>query len=554
MKRAAALDLVVLAACVAIVFGWAVRFPFVNFDDLSQIVGNPLVTSPLSARPIDLLLTPEHAYVVPVTGLSQAALWALGDGAPWTFHLANICLHFTFCAGLLLLLRGQSVWAARLCAVVMAVHPLVVEPVAWATGIKDLWSANFILLGTWLFVRGVGGWTRSEPPKRPWIWLSLAGLFAMLAVLAKPTALLIGWAWLAYLIVLATRPDPKPSKTAWRFAGIAALTGVAIGLVDRLSHDTNIADSTSAAATTSVGMVFQVLGRQATRLVWPISLHPRYYLELFPPTKDLHTIAGVLVLLAFGYLLYRVRSSPKTVLGLSVAVFTYLPVSNILPFPRHMADSYMYVPLAGLLVAAVPHLEPRLIRVPWFARLLLLTVIGALLGYRSHHQLDRWSSSIRLWEPTVAAFPTSAGAHGSLAAALALDGQFKRAAGEYESSFALSYERDFLNDFGVVLAQVGRIDEAECVMVEGAFHGNARLVALRNVAILVVGHPERTPVHEREILYLLFLASDAAESGKIQLDPRTRAILKALASNFESAPREPRWPRGSCRILVRRAR
>jgi hypothetical protein len=148
-----------------------------------------------------------------------------------------------------------------------------------------------------------------------------------------------------------------------------------------------------------------------------------------------------------------------------------------------------------------------------------------------------------------AAAPDAAGAHGSLAASLALEGDFQQAAREYELAYARSYKGDFLNDFGVALAQLGRNDEAECVMIEGAWYGGDALAALRNVAIFVARDPDRRLVHEADARYLLALAAYNVKLGKIHLDARTRARVFVQIAAYKMPSSPPPWPRGSCAIL-----
>jgi hypothetical protein len=531
-----------VVGAVVLVWGRAVGFPFVNLDDRTQIVNNPLVTAPGTAAGLDLLMTPAHGYIVPVTALTQAALWAVGGGQAWPFHLANLCLHILFCWGLCCLLRHEAGSRAAWLGLVLVVHPVVVEPVAWSTGIKDLLCANLVLLSTVCFVRAET--TPRGGPARITLWFALAAVTGVLAMLAKPTSVLIGGAFIAYLA--ARRLTSAVSHAwCWPFAVGTLTLGIAVGLLSRLTHDELLVRSDT---TTSLGLAWQALGYQAAHLLWPRDLHPTYYLDLRAPLQDAHTYLGVLVGVAGLSALYWLRHAPRRFLALSLAVLVYLPVSNVLPFPRRLSDSYLYLPLACLLFTVAPAVQRLLARrsayVFWSVGALLCSGMALL----SHRQAERWSSSQALWRPVLAAFPDAPGAYGSLASAHLLDGEFEQAAKLYRSAFERRYDREFVNDYGVALAQLRRNDDAECVIIEGAFHGDDPLTALRNFAIFVARDPQRPLRHPVAGPFLLHLAAYSAKRGRVRLDPATRARLFARVGNLPP-PAAPPWPRGNCAVL-----
>ena len=89
-----------------------------------------------------------------VTGL-YGLEWALWDGGPTGFHLANVLLHGAVTALVVLLLGGlMPVGAAFVAGLVFAVHPLHVEAVSNVVGRAEVLSAFFFLLACILVVRG----------------------------------------------------------------------------------------------------------------------------------------------------------------------------------------------------------------------------------------------------------------------------------------------------------------------------------------------------------------------------------------------------------------
>jgi hypothetical protein len=330
----AALALVVLA-----LFGRVIGFPFIAFDDAELILRNPEITDPL-AMPIDLLFTPRVGYVVPVTVAFESALFALSHGHAWAFHAAALALHVLFASQLLAFARliGLRMPFAFAAALVFAVHPLVVQPVAWAICLKDLLMANFALAATRVFVRASVGETAVATGA------ALAGVIALLAMLSKPTATLIGFAWLAYCVARRSQaPAPRPILLA---ALITSGLGAIIGMVSRFSHDTLLGANGEASWTPLAPWI--VLGRQLSHVVWPLDLLVVYPDPSIDPAPLFSAALGALAALSIATWAYRVRRSPGAVLLVALAVAIYLPTSDILPFARVMSDSYMYLPLACL--------------------------------------------------------------------------------------------------------------------------------------------------------------------------------------------------------------
>lgn len=128
---------------------WPVIFSdFVLWDDDINIYENSHIKG-LTAENLRWMFTDlmQSLRFKPLNWLTWAAIYEVAGVKPAAFHLANVLLH-TANAGLVYLLFSAllrsgdgSILAIRtqLCAaigaLVWSVHPLRVEPVAWATGL-----------------------------------------------------------------------------------------------------------------------------------------------------------------------------------------------------------------------------------------------------------------------------------------------------------------------------------------------------------------------------------------------------------------------------------
>ncbi len=141
--------LVVLLATVAVY--WPVTgFEFVGWDDVDNVSVNPQM-NPVTGESWRRFWTePYRNMYIPLSYSLWAAIAQVGrssapdaDGVtlnPYVFHTANLALHLLaawLVHGILMRLLDRP-WAACAGAVVFAVHPLQVEPVAWVTGLRDV--------------------------------------------------------------------------------------------------------------------------------------------------------------------------------------------------------------------------------------------------------------------------------------------------------------------------------------------------------------------------------------------------------------------------------
>ena len=166
----------VIAALLATAFAMAPVLVngFTWWDDQQTIHQNPLVREPTAAGFLHYWTTPVAGLYAPLTwsawqGLALLARRAPGpDGIPLdprVFHAGSFAVHLATVAMLYLLLRRllRDPVAAAAGAALFGVHPLQVEAVAWASGLKDLLSAFFAL--TALYLHGGAESVGSSPAK-----------------------------------------------------------------------------------------------------------------------------------------------------------------------------------------------------------------------------------------------------------------------------------------------------------------------------------------------------------------------------------------------------
>src|SRR4051812_36290366 len=128
---------------------------FAGWDNPSNISRNPDFDPPTLKGIAGYWLKPTQGMYIPL----PYTIWGLlayvarveqpdlsGSRInPWVYHSANLAVHALTSLLVLATLRrmGLRAWAAWMGAAVFAVHPLQVETVAWASGLRDLLCTLF---------------------------------------------------------------------------------------------------------------------------------------------------------------------------------------------------------------------------------------------------------------------------------------------------------------------------------------------------------------------------------------------------------------------------
>ncbi len=407
-------------------FGQTLGFPLLNWDDPFYVTQNPLVVHPLANGWITMLTTPEQGYPIPVTVLSYAAEHALFGFNATAFHATNVLLHslaivLVYGVGIRLGLRRPL---AALAAGLYGVHPVLVEPVSWVTGRKDLLAIALLLGALWVLL-GPGDRRDQSPqtdPPSPLRWAAVLAL-STLAMLAKPSA--VAAPVLVYLLARHAPHTRSLSRTrlSLMLAPIALLAaGLVVAGVVGLRRIGDLPPRTLGTAS------WDVLGATALsvkNLVAPGNLMAAYY--RVPGDPSLPLIVAVWAgLLGLAWLVWR-KGTGLVRLGCLFALVAFLPASNLIHLRRFVADSYVVLPLVGLVWAGAAalqaHWPERLRRAGHLLAPLTLLVLAAL----SFMQAQRWSDSRRLWVPVLERYPMRPEPYGLLGRAELAAGQDQRA-------------------------------------------------------------------------------------------------------------------------------
>jgi protein O-mannosyl-transferase len=113
------------------------------WDDESHLTQNPCIVAPLGLKEV---WTTTRAVYYPLVLTTFWTVHKFVGLSPWPYHLLNVLLHAGSAVLLWQVLRQLNVRGAWLGAALWALHPVMVQSVAWVTELKNTQSCFFYLL------------------------------------------------------------------------------------------------------------------------------------------------------------------------------------------------------------------------------------------------------------------------------------------------------------------------------------------------------------------------------------------------------------------------
>jgi hypothetical protein len=366
--------------------------PFTIVDDPSFVVHNPFVIDPFGHGLLALLRTTSMGYPHTVTVLSLALDRVIFGAAPTGYHAVNLGVHLLNVVLLyaLLIRLGVGVRIAAAAVALFALHPLVVEPVCWVIGRKDLLSTTLLLAAMLVFA----GRRDDERRLGRGRW-AVGDALCMAAMLAKPSALPApALAWVLLRCV-------RPAEPRWRLvlglapqamaAALIVLTGVS-----GLHTQGAVVDRTRAQIAFDIVRAWSL---QLQHVVWPRGLLVEYErTSEGDPTLWVIVLASAATLAIAAYAWRRLRPRSVERMALAFVALAYVPVAGFLPTQHWTADSYFYLPLVGVTLAFA-----TIVARGW-EDLAGFQLVALALAVLSFVQIRTWSGAVAMFAPVAARY------------------------------------------------------------------------------------------------------------------------------------------------------
>ena len=352
-------------AAVIALFARTAAFSFIGLDDAAYTFRNPFVAGGLSfANAVEAFTNFRHGGIwMPATYISYMAdaSFCKATGMPlvgW-MHLVNVFLH---AINLLLLCRLLHILAGRdstwilVGALLWAIHPLRVEPVAWIAARKELLWSMFAVAGLIFWVKSI-----HSTDGRKGLCLGCAYFFCALSCISKPTAMC--FPFLACLVEWRIgRETGKPNSAGWwrRYVPFVLLAGMTAAIA--AYSQTHVAGQDANALYAApfldrlVGAM-SALGYYVRAMVWPFGFHIdcRAVNGLWPLGAgwNLAALGMFAVLAAF--------VSRQSLFAFVWFVLSLLPTLGLLGsfgFEAH-ADRFAYLPSMAFVILLVDCMQNR---------------------------------------------------------------------------------------------------------------------------------------------------------------------------------------------------
>jgi len=476
--------LIVVIATAAI-YGQVTRHEFLSWDDYQNITENPHF-NPLTINSLKRFWTkPFWRLYIPVSYTFYAAEVYLatsdpGDPAgpridPAVFHAGSLMLHVLcgLLVFLILMRMTRTHWAACAGALLFNLHPLQTESVCWITEQRGMVSHVFALASIVLFLRFA--LARPDPTDQParepmpaarsWLVYALATLAFALALLAKPSAVIVPMMILT-IIWLMRQPlkSSVPALVPWVFMAAGAM------LISKIEQP----DATMAFVPPLWArpiIAGDALAFYLTKLVLPTGLGPEYGRSpQFVLGRWWGYATWIVPALILGALIVRwIRTRREGSASdrawwacAGLFIVGVLPVLGLVPFgfqdKSTVADRYVYLAMLGPALAVSAWLSRR--RRPVHA--CAAAVVICLLAAGSYRQAGFWKENFTLFARGLETNPRSLMAHNNMGTTLLARGKAGQAIDHFRQVLDIDPRNiEALNNLAGTLIKQGRLDEAE---------------------------------------------------------------------------------------------
>lgn len=470
-----------------VVLSPVLRNQFVDWDDPFTLVQNPYYRG-LGWTQVQWMFGKQSliygGHYTPISWLFFGLDYALWGMDPRGYHLTSLLLHainaalvYFLCRRLVVVAAGSVSNSLRLdlaaafAALFFALHPLRVEPLAWASDRIDIICGTFYLLAVLCYLRAVSGST-----ERNGGWHLLAISSFALSLLTKEAGVTLPFVLVVLDIYPLRRLSAEPKRWLDRdfrhiwlekapFLVLSCAAGV-IGLYGaaqaHVLQSLEKADFLARVSLSAFGTAFYLW-----KTVVPFKLLPLYALPVPFNPFQWESVLGGTVVIALTVVFYRCRRRfPAGFAAWAAYLLTLLPAMGFTGKGEQMAaDRYSYLPCIALaIVAGSALLRSQTAEKLRFRRtltktmpLLILVTVGGL----SWRQTKVWRDSETLWKYVLSVDPKCAAAHNNLGFRLAENRRFDEAIQHYRE--ALRANPDFHsahNNLAFALAKQGKLRAA----------------------------------------------------------------------------------------------
>jgi Flp pilus assembly protein TadD len=215
---------------------------------------------------------------------------------------------------------------------------------------------------------------------------------------------------------------------------------------------------------------------------------------------------------------------------------TLLPVCQIFPHHELMAEHYLYLPLAGVMIMVSPLLA-YLVEKKRKAALGLIMLIAVLFGLRTIERNRDWRDGMTLWSGVVATAPECARGHDNLGTEYVKRKDYKTALKHYQEAVRLRPEHAiFHNNLGRAYGVLGDMKNAEAELRKAVELNPTLAEAMNNLGIVFYQKGDYTTAG-----WLFALSSNRKPDGRVSFNLAKTHLklgqIKEAITEFETTIR-----------------
>lgn len=425
------------------------------FDDIHIVEKNPLIKK---TGNIFRLFKEEYGAETdhkdsklyrPLVMATYLITYTVFGNNPFWMHLGNVLLHtlnvlvvFFLCKRLLTVFseKTSTEFAAFVCGLFFAVHPVCVESVAGIVGRAELISGFFCLISFLFYLE-----------KKPFFSL----LFFLCGLLSKETAISLFPLIILYELFFNKR---LPKILLGYFTAILLYIPVRFIALDGIISSNKIFYFKEGILT-RIFTMSKVMVYYIKLMFVPYPLNPDWGVSEVIMKSDsvgepyvLVSIVIILVVLFIGYRLLKTRP----IISFSLVwFFVFLsPVSNIIPIGDLMAERFLYLPVFGFCLFA----GTTVYRYKSLKK--IVPVVLLMFAFITVRQNTVWKDNSSLWTYVTEKFPENWRAYWELGKCYRDKENYAASAELFEKSLAVRETDLVLFDYGNVLRRQNKPAEA----------------------------------------------------------------------------------------------
>ena len=459
-----------LVALVWFVFGQAIKFPFINFDDPEYVYEVPEINAGLTLHGVKWAFTHWPATNwFPLKNVSHMLEFQFYGFNPGLFHLTNVVLHAATVVLLFLVLRKftGSIWRSAFVAAIFAIHPLRAESVVWIEERKDVLSGIFFMLTLAAYFY----YTR-KPTVARYLTISIlfaAGLLSKAMLITTPIILLLLDYWPLNKDQGSEIGSQKSqNSSSWPKLILEKAPLFVLSLIVAFLTSRGIAPAHSAADQlpflARIGNAFVSYLVYVWQMIWPTNLGVFYpYPQNGLPIWQSIVAAAILVVITIAIFAVR-KSRPYLFVGWFWYLIMLLPVIGVIQVNlQSHADRYTYLPQIGLYLIIAWGVADLLASWRYRTQIASAAAVVVILAFAfaARVQASYWRDSEALWTHTIAVTKDNYFAHASLADLLMRRGRVNEAIEHSEEALRIRPgDADAQNNLGLALLQTGDTQRA----------------------------------------------------------------------------------------------